>query len=175
MSPKLGRSRRTSEDVNIRTPSAPPRPSLARPSIDEIQKPITETLIVPEKDNETQNGLINAEDKMEETLPIDENEENKTSDAARPVSYDMEIYKNNTAEDCQSIVSCANSGDHYGQISVTVKFDFETGNRLIVNVIDCIEIPSFPLASHPYVKGNIFTPRFCIFYTRNFTFLHQFF
>ena len=79
---------------------------------------------------------------------------NIQSESDRSMSYEMEIYKNTIAEDCQSILSSCHQPEQYGQIAFSIKFDFENGNRLIFNVIDCIEVPSYPLASHPYIKGK---------------------
>ena len=69
----------------------------------------------------------------------------------------MEIYKNGTLAHSESICSfgSAKSGDEeaLGQIAFSLKFDFEDGNKLIFNVVDCVDIPPVPLANHPYIKG----------------------
>ena len=70
---------------------------------------------------------------------------------------DMEIYKNGTLAHSESICSFGSAKsegeENLGQISFSLKFDFEDGNKLIFSVVDCADIPPVPLASHPYIKG----------------------
>ena len=71
---------------------------------------------------------------------------------------DMEIYKNGTLAHSESILSFGSAKsegeESLGQIAFSLKFDFEDGNKLIFSVVDCVDIPSIPLANHPYIKGS---------------------
>ena len=77
---------------------------------------------------------------------------------------DMEIYKNGTLAHSESILSFGSAKseeeESLGQISFSLKFDFEDGNKLIFSVVDCVDIPSIPLASHPYIKGFLYYKQF---------------
>ena len=177
MSPVLQRSTQNNNSSVDNMPMPPPRPSLARSKSMSNQPKIvpnetendsnvstsktTDPIItlevtseVREKENHFDKQLIIPEDKEAHALT-----DNKTNEEAEKSIPEMEIYKNVDAEvqnaDNESITSSLNL-ETFGQISFSLKFDYETG-RLIFNVVDCTEIPPQPMASHPYVKGKINT------------------
>ena len=170
-SKSLKSSKSSLAHAEVSAPLAPPRPSLYK----SIQEDLEQCVPDPEQMRNTQ-LVISPENEnisLENEKSVEKLNLNNSISSRKPSvsSSDMAVYKNEKISEShvrkkifltnkdllliQSVSTISEGAENYGQINFSIKFDFENGNRLIFNMIDCIELPAYPITSHPYIKGKL--------------------